>query len=328
MLTHNHQYQNELEAPAATGGSPTVMSAPDPTPTPAAAASTPAPAADLSTAPAASTPAPVTPAASTPVEPWTKTAPADWREQIANGDEKKLNQLKRIKDFDTFSENYFNAQEKIRSGEIKSGLPENPTDEQVAAYRESLGVPQKPEEYNLQLEEGVVLGEADKRIMASIFPIAHKYNVPAAVLSELTNQMLKGQEGQLAEMEQQDGLDYQTAERQLRDTWRHDYDMNVNVVKGMLNSLPESVRGVFMDSRMADGRLMFNSPEVMNFFADVARTVNPAATVVPNGTGNPVQAINDRIADLEKRMGTKEWFSDLDAQDDYQKLVDARRQMR
>lgn len=246
---------------------------------------------------------------------------------MANGDEKKLNQLRRIKDFGTFAENYFNAQEKIRSGESKAGLPENPTEEQLAAHREALGVPQKPEEYNLQLEEGVVLGEADKRIMASIYPIAHKHNVPAAVLSELTSQMLKGQEQQLAEMEQQDNLDYQTTQRQLKDTWKYDYDMNVNIVKGMLNSLPESVRGVFMDARMADGRLMFNSPEVMNFFADVARTVNPAATVVPNGSGNPVQAINDRIADLEKRMGDPGWHKDANAQQEYLRLIDARSKM-
>jgi hypothetical protein len=256
-----------------------------------------------------------------------KSAPQDWREQLASGDEKKLNQLRRIKDFGTFAENYFNAQEKIRSGETKAGLPENPTEEQLTAYRESLGVPQKPEEYNLQLEEGVVLGDADKRIMASIYPIAHKHNVPVAVLSELTNQMLKGQEQQLAEMEQQDNLDYQTAQRQLKDNWGYDYDMNVNVVKGMLNSLPESVRGLFQDARMADGRLMFNSPEVLNFFADVARTVNPAATVVPNGSGNPVQAINDRIGDLEKRMGTPEWYKDMSAQQEYRRLIDAKSKM-
>jgi hypothetical protein len=317
-------YQNELNPGNDLPGS-TILSAPagDPAQQPAtqAAQPDPAPAAAAQPDPAQQ------PATQAAADPWWKTAPADWREQIANGDEKKLNQLKRVKDFGTFAENYFNAQDKIRSGEIKSGLPENPTEEQLATYREIQGIPQKPEEYDLKLEEGVVLGEADKRIMDSIYPIAHKHNVPAAVLSELTNQMLKGQEQQLREIETQDGLDFQTAERQLRDTWRHDYDMNVNVVKGLLNSLPESVRGVFMDSRLADGRLMFNSPEVMNFFADVARTVNPAATVVPSGTGNPIQAINDRIADLEKRMGTKEWYNDMNSQQEYQRLVEAKSKM-
>ena len=68
---------------------------------------------------------------------------------------------------------------------------------------------------------------------------------------------------------------------------------------------------------------MFNSPEVLAWFNDVARKVNPAGTVVPNAN-NPVQAIDDEIKALESKMGMPEWYKDTQSQERYRELVNAR----
>lgn len=294
--------------------------------TPAAVAPESTPAAAPASTPA-SAPAAAAPGSTGDAPPAEVQFPDDWRQKLAGGDAKRLKQLERITDIGKFAESYFNAQDKIRSGETSRGLPDNPTEEQVKAYREANNIPEKAQDYSLSLDEGLVLGEEDKRIMAGVFEVAHAANVPTEVLSQLTNAMMAGRDQEEHARQQQDGLDMQTADRQMRDAWGPDYEMNKGMVRNLLNGLPEAIRNDFASARLANGQAVFNSPEMLNFFADAARAINPAATVVPAGTGNPIQAIATRIAELEGRMGTKEWFQDKSAQKEYMDLINARTRM-
>jgi hypothetical protein len=113
----------------------------------------------------------------------------------------------------------------------------------------------------------------------------------------------------------------------LKANWGQDYEMNIGLVQGVLQSLPETVRDSFANARLADGTAVFNSPEMMNFFADAARAINPAATVVPAGNGNPAQAVVSRIAELEAKMGSDTWHKDANSQQELLRLYDARERM-
>jgi hypothetical protein len=75
---------------------------------------------------------------------------------------------------------------------------------------------------------------------------------------------------------------------------------------------------------MADGRALFNSPEVMVFMADIQRRLNPMATVMP-GSDNPVQATADRIKSLETQMreDSVAWHKDKPAQEELMRLYGA-----
>jgi hypothetical protein len=267
------------------------------------------------------------------VIPFYQNLPEDWRTQAVDAlelegedKEKRLNQLNRVTDFKSLTKNYFEAQDKIRAGNVSTGLPENPSAEELAEYREANGIPEAPDKYELALEEGLVLGEDDNRILEGVFEVAHGLNIPAEAMSQLTTAMLKGREAEHQAIEQQDGIDKQTATRQLRESWGNDYATNINVVQGFVNTLPESVREDFMSARLANGQALFNSPEVAVWMADAARKLNPAATVVPN-SNNPAQAVDDEIKALEDRMGTPEWYKDTAAQERYRSLVDAKSNM-
>lgn len=262
------------------------------------------------------------------------TAPEDWRGQalakagFEPGDDydKAMKQLERVSDFGVFTKNYLSAQDKIRSGEISNGLPDDPTDEQLADYREAHGVPATAEDYELSLDEGLVLGEADEAIMGGIYEIAHADNISSETMSKMTNAMLSGRQAQADARISQDGVDKQMADQQLKDAWGGDMTTNVNMVKGLINQLPESIKDSLSEARLPDGKAIFNSPEVMVAFAEWARKINPSATVVPNSS-NPMQTMNDEIKALEDKMGTKEWYKDVDAQKRYQDLVTARDSM-
>jgi hypothetical protein len=258
---------------------------------------------------------------------WLDKSPDGWREAIAGEDEALLNTLKRHNNLRSALKSGWEAQQKIRRGEVSNGLPDDPTDEQLAAWREANGVPESPDKYDLQIEEGLVLGDADRRIMESVQAAAHEANVPAGTLSRLTNAVLSARQEEAEALQAQDGLHLQQAERQLKEAWGQDYNTNVNLAKMFLAQFPESVRDELASARLAGGRALFNSPEVMNTLTEMMRTVAPAATVVPNAN-NPVQSINDEIAKLEARMGDREWFKDDAAQKRYRELLDARDRMK
>lgn len=286
-------------------------------------------------APAPSDPAPADPAPSDPpVNYFGEGVPEDWRGQMLTkagfqeGDDydKAMKQLDRVSDMGVLAKNYLSAQDKIRSGEISNGLPENPTDEQMAEYREAHGVPATAEDYQLQLDEGLVLGEADEKIMGGIYEIAHAANIPSDAVSAMTNAMLQGRQVEADARISQDGVDKQMTDGQLKDAWGGDFATNLNMVTGLVNQLPESIKEAFENARLPDGKAMFNSPEVMVAMADWARKINPSATVVPN-SANPMQTMNDEIKTLENRMGDSDWHKDVDAQKRYQDLITAKDSM-
>ena len=307
----------------------------EPTPTPS-----PDPGATPVNAPAGDAPgaAPVepTPTAVAPAAPAPDPEPAsDWRadtlsdmgiEEGSDDYEKRSNQLARYTDKAAALKAGFEAQDKIRKGEVASGLPDDPTDEQMTDWRASNGVPETADAYELSLDDGLVLGESDGRIMEGVYQVAHDRNLSTEAVSDLTNAMLKGREAEQDAKIAQDGLDEQTTTRQIKEAWGQDYQANLNLIQGLAQQLPESVRDDFLNARLGDGRALFNAPEVMVYFADMARKLNPSATVVPN-SNNPVQSINDEIKALEAKMGTDEWHKDQDSQQRYMALVDARTNM-
>ena len=258
---------------------------------------------------------------------WLDTPADNWRESIAGDDEALLNTLKRHKDLRSVLKSGWEAQQKIRRGEVSNGLPENPTDEQLAEWRKSNGVPEAPDKYELDIEEGLVLGEVDTRIMQSVQSAAHAANIPAAALSKITNAFLQGRQQEQEAIQAQDGLHQQQAERQLKEAWGQDYVANVNLAKMFLSQLPEAVRDNVASARMADGRALFNSPEVLDYIAEHMRKIAPAATLIPNSS-NPLQSINDEIKRLEDRMGTPDWYKDDAAQKRYRDLIEARENMK
>jgi len=263
-------------------------------------------------------------------KPFYTTMPEDWREQVAKsigveGDdlEKLTGQLSRYKDLPALIKSGVDAQTKIRNGETSNGLPENPTDEQIAEYREANGIPETFDKYELSLGEGLVLSDEDDRIMEGVKQAAHGLNIPNEALSLMTSAMLAGRQKEAEAAIAQDGINAQEAERILRDNWGQDFEGNKSALEASMNRLPESVRDLFKNARLQDGRAVLHSAEMINYLVDMERQINPMASVVPNNA-NAVQAVETEIAALESKMGTSEWYKDEASQKRYQDLVTAR----
>lgn len=269
------------------------------------------------------------------VQPFYNSMPEDWRKQALSGAgfegedaDSALNMLSTVKDFPSLMKNYVNAQKKISKGELSSGLPENPSDEQLSAWREANGVPAEADAYEIDLGEGVVLTGEDQAVLDALKPVAHGKNLPNEVLQDLGRAFFEQRASAAAQRAQQDNLDAQSATQALQAEWGPDMETNKNIVSGALAMLPEAVRNEVANARLPDGRGLMNSPETLNWIADLARKANPTAALVPSGSGT-IATMNGRIAEIDKMMreDPAAYYKNEAVQAEYRQLLEAQEQV-
>ena len=233
-------------------------------------------------------------------------------------------QMERFTTFEDFAKNRFDLQKKISEGLTKTGLPDDPSDEQLAEYRQANGIPETHEGYEFDFGEGVVLGGEDKAVLDAMLPKMHASNIPNDVANGLAKDFFEARAAEVQKRKDQDGLDSQRAQSILRESWQGDFQANVNIFKSVIGQMPEGLREGIINARLPDGTGLMNDPNFVQFMVQRERQANPTVTVVPSSDGNPVQTINDEIKSLEDRMDTDEWFKDDAAQKRYRELVTAR----
>lgn len=249
----------------------------------------------------------------------------NWRQQYAGEDTKRLAQLERFASPKAVLDSLFSAQEKIRSGELRSPLPENATPEQVAAYRQQNGIPEKPEGYFEKLPDGLVIGDEDKPLFNSFAEGLHKLNADPKIAQYAVSWYNKLQEDQSAKLAEGDTTAKTATEDELRSEWGADYRANINHIQGFLAQAPEGVAGLIENARGADGKAILNDPNVIRWLASVARDLNPMGTIVP--TGSTVgKSLDDEIGEIESFMKTNrtEYRKDEKKQARLRDLYDAR----
>ncbi|WP_372809330.1 hypothetical protein [Litorivivens sp.] len=257
--------------------------------------------------------------------------PENWRGDIAQSmglDESQSNVLNRYSTFPDLVNSFFEQRNLIAQGQHNAALPENPTDEQLAEYRQSNGIPETPEGYELSLDDGLVLDGEDEAILGAVSQIAHAENVPAATYNKLVNSMLAAREIEAQAELEQHGLDQQRAINTMKSEWKADYQTNLNAIQGFLATMPKELREGFEHAQLPNGRKLFNEPAALAFFANTARALNPAATVVPN-SANPVESINSEVAKIEAMMRDEpdKYYADPTIQNRLNELYAAQERM-
>jgi hypothetical protein len=281
---------------------------------------------------AAPTPAP---ASATGVDAWHTKVPETWRNDLvgmlpAEAQSSGKNVFDRVPSLNVLANNYFEAQQQLRKGlppDDVPYLPKNATPEQVAEYRRKVDVPETADKYEVALDAGLVLGDNDRAMFAPVFNILHAANVPTSVVSALVNEYMKLDQQAVSQVKLQDDRDAQEATLALKRSWGVDFERNKGLVEMFFVDMPKEAREAFMGARMADGKAVFNNPQVLQFFVGKQREVNPLATVVAAAGGDGAKQLHEEIAALEARMGSAEWYKDEPAQARYRELVTAREQL-
>lgn len=227
----------------------------------------------------------------------------NWRKDYAGEDAKMLARLERYQSPKAALDALIAAQNKISAGELKRPLPDNPSAEELNAWRKDNGIPETHEGYLQNLPNGLVIGEDDKPILDSFLKSIHELNADPKLAHKAIEWYSNFQEEQQAQRQEQDNADLQAAEDALRAEMGADYRANINHIQSFLSSAPQGVNEMLANARTGDGKALFNIPEFVNWMAGLAREVNPAGVIV-SGTGNS-SGIVDELATIEKMMGNK-----------------------
>ncbi len=108
--------------------------------------------------------------------------PENWRELIAGDDKKELQYLQRFSAPADYHKSGVEARKKISAGEFAKPLAKDAKPEEVQAWRQANGIPEKPEGYFEKLPNGLVIGEDDKELFASFATDMHALHAPPAMI--------------------------------------------------------------------------------------------------------------------------------------------------
>jgi hypothetical protein len=252
-------------------------------------------------------------------KPAPQTWPDDWRDRLSKGDERRANMLGRYTSPEALADALIAAQDKIRSGQLKSALPENATEEQVKAWRAENGIPEKPEGYLENLPRGVVVSDEDRELALDFAKALHAKNASPQMIHEALKWHTDFAERREAALVEADKANWAETEDALRQEWGPEYTPNKNAVVGLLDMLPggQETRDLILTARGADGRKLGGNPEILRGLAQIARMVNPAGTVVPGAPSNAGQTIKDELARIAevRRTNPNKYYGD-------QKMID------
>ncbi len=267
--------------------------------------------------------------------------PDNWRDKMARhyagNDEKafkrELNRLKRFADPSGVYGFGREAEGKLTSGGLLKVPDKDASEEDIANFHKALGVPEKPGEYfdQIKLENGAVIGDADKPIADSFAEEVHKTGATPKTVSAAMNWFFRQQEAEAVAQDEADDEFLRASQSSLKEDWGAAYKRKTNAIASLFVTAPggtdvaneESLFARIMGGRTSDGQIIGNDPEAVRWFASVAHDVNPQAAVVEDGdmSGKSAEKELAEIKELRK-TDKRKYFTDA-VQKRETELIDA-----
>lgn len=231
--------------------------------------------------------------------------PENWRELAAGGDDKLLATLKRYGSLQSVMKAFQEQRKKISSGEFKKGLPENPSPEELAAYREAHGIPKEPAGYDTKVD-GIEFRQEDKPVIDGLLAELHETNAPPATIKKLIawygKRVAEVQEQKEQELRHRDYEDIESIQERYRPEWGPDFKANQTLINRALKDpevIPPKLGEALKHARLPDGTRLVNHIDFPGFMAGFARERYGDGGLITGETG---KALATREAELVKMM--------------------------
>ena len=225
----------------------------------------------------------------------------DWRAQMAGEDKDALKRLARFTDPSMVFKSLRSLEQKLSSGEYTKPLPADATPEQKATWRKENGLPEKADDYvaKLSLPNGLVIGEAEKPIVAELAAVAHDRNLSPDAFNGIVSKYYELQDQQRQKMEDADAAYKLESEDALRKDWQGaDYRRNLTAVNNLIATWPQDLATSLLAARDPSGRKLGDNPHLIKQLASLALELNPAATLVPAGTTDAGKSVKARLEEI------------------------------
>lgn len=261
--------------------------------------------------PGAVTPPPVTPPVAPPVAVVPPTTPPvtppsefkwpdDWRARMSGGDEKIAKSLERYASPDLVPKALVDAQTRISQGFKPEPFPDKGTPEQQAAWRTAQGLPTVAADFVKNIGDGIVIGDADKPVFDSFAEAALQANLSQAQFTAFSKWYDGLREELISATEEKDRAHTTEVDDALiKEMGPAEYRASNAMMASLIDAnFPEKMRNVLLEARDESGRKIITHPEMRKALFQLARTVNPAAALIPSGGGGG-KSVDDELAEIK-----------------------------
>ena len=254
---------------------------------------------------------------------------SDWRSAVAGDDDKFKSTLERFDSPQAFGNSFREAQQKIRSGQLRSELPSDATEDQIKEYRTANNIPLDPDGYRKDLPEGLVIGDEDKELMIDFMGALHSANADPRIAHaavEWYNDFAEKQQEAIADLDAEQSKETTDILRDPEEGWGKDFRTNMNLINSLLDTaFGADAKEQLLNGRYQDGRGFMNDPAVLRGLANLARQINDVAPLIAQDP-DQLKGLHDEIEELENYMKTKrsEYNKDTKAQERLRELYDLR----
>lgn len=257
------------------------------------------------------------------------TATDDWRSRMAGDDAKALGWLGRYPTEADFFKDSRKRFDEVRGGKLLKPLGDDPSEAEVKAYRDAMGVPEKPEGYLDKLSGGLVVGADDRPIVDKFLEKMHAANAPAGVTDAALQAYYGIVADQDAKIAEATAAAKVACEDTLREEYGADYRRNVTAADAYLETQPAELQAAINGGFNDKGVPLKSDPTVAKWLVQLALEANPLATVVPGAGANTGSAIAEEIAKIEglMRSDRSAYNKDEKMQARYRELVAAREKL-
>lgn len=225
---------------------------------------------------------------------------ADWRLKMAGGDEKRAKAYEKYASPKDVADAHLSLQQQLSTGEYRKKLPDNPKPEELTAWRKANGIPESADKYDLNLPDGLVLGENDLPVAQAFAAEMHGVNADQKTVQKALTWWAKSQQAGLAARQTEDSEYKRQTEDALRAEWGGEYRMNEASIANFTAGLPGELSKTIMGARAPDGRLLWDNPSFRSHMLKQAYLENPARLVVPANGGDSLDAIEQQLAEIKK----------------------------
>lgn len=235
-----------------------------------------------------------------------------------------LNQLGRYKTQTDYMTAGFAAQERIRSGEMRSRLPEDATDEDRTEWRKENGLPEKPDGYDIPKVPGHKWTDADKPLIDAFKDTAHGADYTQDQVNKAVEWYVQTTQKQAQDyydrVQQIDSEDGERMRAQLRAELGADYKPTSALLRRGLEDrslFSEDAANALVSGRYIDrdgvSRRLINNPDVLNMLTSHFRdTYGDASFIRGDGRTQSQNVIEeaDRILKEDYERYHREGWAD------------------
>jgi hypothetical protein len=230
--------------------------------------------------------------------------PEDWRDKIADGDEKLRARMNRFPSPKAVWDSFASMEDAFKKGQPQVPFPEEGTDEDKTAWRKDQGIPETPEDYKINFDESLNQELIEEGELKTFLLEMHDKNVNPKDASAAVNAYLRITEQEVLDRHTQDAADKASSTEALQAEYGEDMKGMLTGAYCLLDSAPGDLKAQILGARLANGTALGNDTDAVRWMASMALQLNPGQTVVPGG-GDSEATIEAEINDMQALMADR-----------------------